>query len=146
MGKRDPGNKPSSGTRIPFAYILKKGAKLQGEKIETPEFIKKNGLKLDYGFYITNQIMKPLLQVFALEDVMCKIPGINRLRLKGLKRKIKRLKETTPVDKFLKKAETLKTKIIKEVIFDDILRDIRNKSNGAQNITDFFQLKNSNGL
>jgi DNA polymerase elongation subunit (family B) len=144
MGKRDPGNKPSSGTRIPFAYILKKGAKLQGDKIETLEFIKKNGLKLDYGFYITNQIMKPLLQVFALDDVMCKIPGINRLRLKGLARKIKRLKETTPADKFLKKAETLKTKIIKEVIFNDILRDIRNKSNGAQNITDFFQLKNNN--
>jgi hypothetical protein len=40
---RDPGNKPSSGDRIPFVYIatLNKNA-LQGEKIETPAFIEEN--------------------------------------------------------------------------------------------------------
>ena len=34
---------------------------------EDPEFIKKNNLKLDYEFYITNQIMNPVKQVLDLE-------------------------------------------------------------------------------
>ena len=63
---RDPGNKPSSGDRIPFVYIHnKKTTALQGEKIETPTFIKENKLKIDYSFYISNQLMKPIQQVFA---------------------------------------------------------------------------------
>ena len=40
---------------------------MQGEKIETPDFIRQNDLELDYGHYISNQIMKPLLQLYALE-------------------------------------------------------------------------------
>ena len=39
---------------------------LQGDKIETPLFITENNIKIDYGFYITNQIMKPIQQLFAL--------------------------------------------------------------------------------
>ena len=54
MGKRDPGNKPSCGDRIPFAYIKTDNPKaLQGDKIEHPKFIEENKLKLDYEFYIT---------------------------------------------------------------------------------------------
>ena len=39
---------------------------LQGERIETPEYIKQKKLKLDYEFYMTNQIMKPSLQFLNL--------------------------------------------------------------------------------
>jgi DNA polymerase elongation subunit (family B) len=67
--KRDPGNAPQSGDRIDFATIkvpgLKKGA-LQGERIETPQYIKDNNLQLDYEFYMTNQIMNPALQFLEL--------------------------------------------------------------------------------
>jgi DNA polymerase elongation subunit (family B) len=64
---RDPGNKPGPGDRIPYVYIHNANKKaLQGEKIETPIFIRENKLKIDYSFYITNQIMKPVQQVFAL--------------------------------------------------------------------------------
>lgn len=67
--KRDPGNAPQSGDRIDFATVkipgLKKGC-LQGERIETPQYIKENNLKIDYEFYITNQIMKPALQFLEL--------------------------------------------------------------------------------
>ena len=67
MTARDPGNKPASGDRIPYVYIHNpaRGA-LQGDKIETPTFIIENKLKIDYSFYITNQVMKPVQQVFAL--------------------------------------------------------------------------------
>jgi DNA polymerase delta subunit 1 len=64
---RDPGNKPAINDRIQYIYIkAPKEAKLQGDKIETPEFITENQLKPDYLHYITNQIMKPVLQLYAL--------------------------------------------------------------------------------
>jgi DNA polymerase elongation subunit (family B) len=67
MAARDPGNKPQSNDRIPFVYIeTAKKAKLQGEKVEHPQYIAQKGLKIDYLFYITNQIMKPSLQFLEL--------------------------------------------------------------------------------
>src|SRR6056300_1750125 len=67
IGKREPGNKPAVGSRIPFVYIQTKGkVKLQGDRIEDPNYIKKNKLKPDFSFYITNQIQKPVMQVFCL--------------------------------------------------------------------------------
>jgi DNA polymerase elongation subunit (family B) len=67
IADRDPGNKPLSNDRIPYAYIeLNYEPALQGERVETPEYIIENGLKLDYLFYITNQIMKPALKFLDL--------------------------------------------------------------------------------
>lgn len=66
IGIRNPGNKPETGDRIPYVYIipntkkLKKGVKmLQGDKIEDPTYVIENKIEIDYLFYITNQIMKP---------------------------------------------------------------------------------------
>ena len=67
IGRRDPGSKPSVGDRIPFVYTVNSNKKaLQGERIETPEYVIENQINIDYPFYITNQIMKPLQQVFSL--------------------------------------------------------------------------------
>lgn len=67
IGKRDPGNKPQGNDRIPYAYIRVKNEKcLQGDRIETPEFITQNDLKIDYRFYLTNQIIKPVSQILEL--------------------------------------------------------------------------------
>ena len=66
IGTRDPGNKPVPGDRIPYDYIQTNGKKLQGEKIESPKYIIDQKLKIDYGYYITSQIMNPVLQIFSL--------------------------------------------------------------------------------
>lgn len=67
IGKRDPGNKPQGNDRIPFAHIRVDDPDcLQGDRIETPEFIKEHELDLDYRFYLTNQIMKPVTQIIEL--------------------------------------------------------------------------------
>ena len=67
IGRRDPGNKPTIGDRVAYMYIENDDKKaLQGERIETPEFIEEEQLPINYSFYITNQIMKPLQQVFGL--------------------------------------------------------------------------------
>jgi len=76
--ERDPGNAPASGERVPFIYVLppvgQLASKLQGDRVETPSYIKEKGLKPDYRFYIEHQLMNPLNQLFAL--VAEKIPGI----------------------------------------------------------------------
>src|SRR5690606_38773001 len=67
IAERDPGNRPMPNDRIAYIYIINNSkTKLQGEKIETPEFIIENNLKVDYLFYITNQIKKPALQFLEL--------------------------------------------------------------------------------
>lgn len=70
IGDRDPGNKPSSNDRIPFVYINvkeKKGQKiLQGDRVEHPDYIRENNLKINYKFYITNQLQRPIMQIFEL--------------------------------------------------------------------------------
>jgi hypothetical protein len=39
---------------------------LQGDTIEHPEFILENKWKMDYFYYLTNQIEKPVYQIFEL--------------------------------------------------------------------------------
>ena len=39
---------------------------LQGDIIEHPQYIKENKLKIDYNYYLTNQIEKPVFQIFEL--------------------------------------------------------------------------------
>lgn len=73
IAARDPGNKPATNERIPYVYIKAPDAKLQGDKIENPEYILENSITIDYLFYITNQIMKPVLQLYAL--CLMDLPG-----------------------------------------------------------------------
>jgi DNA polymerase elongation subunit (family B) len=70
IAARDPGNAPAVGERIAFVYIAtgagKLTPKLQGERIETPAYIKAHNLSPDYQFYIDNQIANPICQMFGL--------------------------------------------------------------------------------
>ena len=136
---RDPGNKPSSGDRIPFVYINSTNKKaLQGEKIETPTYILENKLKIDYSFYITNQIMKPVQQVFALVlekiwESQNKKPKIAKFR-----KDVETLRNTVEDDKFEDKLEQLKNKEVKALLFDEYLRVTNNEKEGNQSLTKFF--------
>ena len=123
IGIRDPGNKPRSGDRIPYAYIVNPDKKaLQGDRIETPTFIKDNDLQLDYAHYITNQIMKPLLQVFAL--VLEQIPGYNKTRLqKNIDKYTEKLADKP--DKLEAKIEQLKEKEAQAIIFDKYIKMVK---------------------
>lgn len=74
---RDPGNAPAAGDRIGYVYISPKSGqmapKLQGDRIETPLFIKENKLIPDYKHYIEHQLQNPISQAFAL--LLEQIPG-----------------------------------------------------------------------
>jgi DNA polymerase elongation subunit (family B) len=138
---RDPGNKPGPGDRIPFAYISVPGKKvLQGDKIETPTFILENKLKIDYSFYITNQIMKPVQQLFAL--VLEKIWTFQGKRPKLIKyrKDVEALKQKycDQPEKFEEKLEEFRCKEIKILLFDDYLRETNNEKTGNQSLTKFL--------
>ena len=138
MGKRDPGNKPSTGSRIPFVYIQTgKNVKLQGDKIEHPNFIKENKLKPDYGFYITNQIMKPVSQIYALvledlKDFKKKLRTFN-IKKKSLERKWS--KDEKKCNEYIMKE---RNKHVKELIFNTSLRCYNNTKNGQRTLMSMF--------
>ena len=136
IGLRDAGNKPGAGDRINYAYIKNPNKKaLQGDKIETPDFIKQNKLDLDYGHYISNQIMKPLLQLYALE-----LEQINEFKIRQdwlkdyntnkkiltFNEEVQKLKERWPdPEKYSKKYEELKNKEVKLCIFNKYLEKFK---------------------
>lgn len=147
IGVREPGNKPTSGDRIPFVYFVNKletKAKklLQGDKIETPTFVKDNNLTIDYSFYITNQIMKPLLQLFGLvlndiwkmQNKSSKISKFNK-ELTNVRNTIEDIKKCE------KKMTQLRDKEVKVLLFDKYLRETNNSKEGNQSVAKFFTSK-----
>ena len=138
MGERDPGNKPQVNDRIPFAYVQpptdalgrKKKGVLQGERIEHPDYIKAHNLKLDYTHYITNQIMKPVLQVYGI--VVEQLPGYKKQADYWEEKK-----KTLSMDKWLSEREG----VAEELLFAPVLRKLENTRNKQPEITKWFQVQ-----
>lgn len=140
MGERDEGSRPQVNDRIPFVYIqtppAPRGKKvLQGERIEHPDYIRANNIKPDYEFYITNQIMTPVLQLYAL--VLEDLKGYkHNVDYKQVKEKL--LKEKDDPKKAIDKYKELRETEVKKLLFDPILIKLQNKRSGNRQITDFF--------
>jgi hypothetical protein len=70
IAARDPGNAPASGDRISFLYIQpppgEVASKLQGDRVETPAWIREKGLHVDAKFYMEHQLLNPISQLFSL--------------------------------------------------------------------------------
>jgi DNA polymerase elongation subunit (family B) len=144
MGRRDPGNKPSTGDRIPFVYIENANRKaLQGDCIETPDYISANRLKINYSHYITNQIMKPVQQLFAL--VLEQMKDFRKKKgytLRTWYAALKELRKEYPdAEKYIEKENALRNKEVKALLFDNYLRQTTNIKNGNNVITSFYQAK-----
>ena len=143
MGERDPGTKPQVSDRIPFVYVETPSTSktmLQGERIEHPDYIKSNNLKPDYEFYITNQIMKPILQLYALalED----LDGFKKSNIDFEAIKNKLIKEKDGDMKKVKdKLNELRECEVKKLLFDNVLIKLQNKRKKNHMITDFFQMR-----
>jgi DNA polymerase elongation subunit (family B) len=143
IGQRDPGNMPKAGDRMKFIHVVNKDKRaLQGEKIETPEFILERRLKIDYGFYVSNQLMKPICQFLglALEEMWKyknKMSAIQKYR-----RDMADLQKEFPdFETFIKKKEKYCSEIVKTQIFDKHLTQINNDRNGLTAISCFFSKK-----
>lgn len=144
--EREPGNGPSPGDRVPYVYIVTnppaKGKKvLQGNKIENPDYIIEHNLPIDYTFYITNQIMKPLQQLFGLVLTDIWLSNKPPLKTKVAKhnQEVAEINANTPEDKREKKIANLTAKKVKELIFDKHLRVTTNAKNKQKEITTFYK-------
>jgi DNA polymerase elongation subunit (family B) len=145
MGERDPGNKPMVNDRIPFVYVQTPPAKksekiLQGDRIEHPDFIRKNNLKPDYEFYITNQIMKPVLQLYAL--TLETLPGYKKgsQHFKDIETKLI-TEKAGDMKKVKDRWHDLREAEVQKLLFDYILTKLANKKSGNREITEFFTKK-----
>ena len=143
IGRRDPGNKPSAGDRIPFAYIKNDNRKaLQGDKIELPNYIVSQNLEIDFSHYITNQIMKPCQQVFALElEKMKAFKRVKGATLRQWHKQLVELKKKHPDEEVYEtRLDTLRNKEVKTLLFDEYLIRMANKNNGNATVADYFQI------
>jgi len=143
IGKRDPGNKPKPGDRIKFVFIHPPGPVkklLLGERIETPEFILENGLKIDYTYYITNQLMKPLQQLFGLAVEKIWEYQKKQGAIKTYRKDLAQLEKDfgANYELFTKKKEKYCSLKVKVLLFDKILNKIANDRNRNFMITDFY--------
>ena len=142
--ERDPGNAPNANDRIPYLYIQTnevKGQKiLQGDKIETPEYVRQYKLKPDYEFYITRQIMNPITQVYAL--VLDKIPGYRKSPSFWINEETRVLKEKEgDIKKTKDKIDELKEKEVENLLFTPIINKLKNRKAKNREITEFFSFK-----
>jgi DNA polymerase elongation subunit (family B) len=144
IGQRDPGNKPKPGDRMKFVHIVNDMKKaLQGEKIETPEYILANKLQVDYVFYITNQLMKPIQQLFGLALEQIWLNRGKHMLIKTFKKDMQALNIEVDgdIETFMKKKEKYCSAKIKALLFDKFLTSIYNEKHKIQTITSFFPAK-----
>ena len=160
IGERDPGNKPQVNDRVPYVYV-DQGAgknantkhadgrkKLQGERIEDPGYVTLKKLRPDYGFYITNQIMKPVLQTFSIVLEELEVLESRRRRPPHYWDEVymKYLEEaggntTKARDRFDRRKEAE----VKELLFDPHLIKLDVARNNMREISDYFAPKETKG-
>ena len=140
IGKRDPGNKPKPGDRIKYVYIVNPDKKaLQGDKIETPEYIIEKKVSIDYTHYITNQLMKPLQQLFGLALTQIWESQKKQQLIRAFKKEMVVLENVNPdFETFMKKKEKYCSKKVKEILFDKFLQKIFNEQNGIRTLDEMF--------
>ena len=141
IGIRDPGNKPKSGDRIKYVFINTDSPKaLLGDRVETPQFILDNKLKIDYTYYITNQLMKPLQQLFGLALVPIWKHRQKNGAIKEYCKDIEKMEKELSYDyeNYMKRKEKYCSAKVKTILFDDVLNKINNDKNNMRSIKSFF--------
>jgi len=64
MKKRDAGNAPKLGDRVPYVIINAAKGTPAYQKAEDPIYVLENNIPIDAQHYLTNQLSKPLLRLF----------------------------------------------------------------------------------
>lgn len=135
IGQRDPGNKPKPGDRIAYLHVITQTkSTLQGDKIEIPEYIKQHNMQIDYNHYITNQLMKPMMQLLglAIKDIY-EYKGRQR-EWTRVERDLERFLREGDQEEQTKKREKYCSNMIRQLIFEPVLLKIHQKKMGLQDI------------
>ena len=141
VGEREPGNKPKPGDRIKYAFIENKGQKLLGDRVETLDFIAKNKIPLDYHYYITNQLMNPLLQLFSLGlDKVYKYKKMKQKQIIELHSILDQMYQDCDglIEPYMKKREKYCSAEVKRLLFEPFLVKIYNNQHGIRTLKQFW--------
>jgi len=141
VGEREPGNKPKPGDRIKYAFIENKGQKLLGDRVETLDFIAKNKIPLDYHYYITNQLMNPLLQLFSLGlDKVYKYKKMKQKQIIELHSILDQMYQDCDglIEPYMKKREKYCSAEVKRLLFEPFLVKIYNNQHGIKTLKQFW--------
>lgn len=145
---RCPGNAPQANDRIPYIYVVNHSSKklLQSDRIEHPDFIRENGLVPDYEFYISNQIMNPILQLFAI--VLEQLAGYTRDAgyWKDVEKQM--VREGKSRQQIKERLASMREMEVKQLLFDPVFKRLasdptnimlKNKQKGNRTITEWFK-------
>ncbi len=139
MKERSPGSAPQVNDRVPYIYITTKNDRkqiLQGDRIEHPDYIRETKLQPDYEFYITNQVMNPVCQLFSI--VLDQIEG-NKKSKEYWEEIEEKLRNDHKTHKQIKeKLADMQEQQVKELLFEPFLKKLKNKKNGQREITEWF--------
>ena len=141
IGEREPGNKPKPGDRIKYVYFVNNDKKaLQGERIETPQYIIAKKLTIDYNHYITNQLMKPLQQLFglALEKIYSYLGKTRDRQIYFQEMERLEAEFGEDVEIYMKQREKYCSEKVKGLLFQPFLTKISNTRQGIQTIDSMF--------
>lgn len=141
IAERDPGNKPKPGDRIKYVFVTTSNRKaLMGERIETPDFIISDKLKIDYTTYIMNQLMKPLQQLFglAVESIWEYQKKHNAIKMFRKEMIAMESEYGHDWELYMKKREKYCSSKVKLLLFDKIINQITNEKNKMQSIANYF--------
>ena len=106
---------------------------MQGDRVEHPQYVVENKVKLDYAFYITNQIMKPVLQLFAL--VLEEIPDFKTKMLKTESSNVRQTKlEKQTKEDAEKKVANLRNKEVEKLLFQPFIDKLTVKKNNQNTL------------
>jgi len=102
-----------------------------------------NHLKIDYTHYITNQLMKPLQQLFGLAIEQIWELQNKGAAIKAFRKDMAELSRETDgdIEVFMKKREKYTSAKIKALLFDKFLTKVFNEQNGVRTLNDFFVKK-----
>jgi DNA polymerase elongation subunit (family B) len=151
VADRDPGNKFSSSDRVPYVYVDKRPKpKLQGHRIETPQYVREHKLPVDYAHYLTDQIANPVGQLYAL--ALETMPEYKRYaareswptgywerRIAQAEKEHANDKHYEFLDKALKAIDKQRAKVASNILFESVLRTVTNRNNRQPTIKGFFQ-------
>ena len=128
--QRDPGNAPAAGDRIGYVYISAKSgqeaSKLQGDRIETPLYVKENSLVPDYKHYIEHQLQNPISQAGGL--LLERIPGFTPSMILKCPSKPTTMDGSLEADKMLDAWLGFRENIAAQLLFSDCLKKFENSS------------------
>jgi DNA polymerase elongation subunit (family B) len=130
IAQRDPGNAPAAGDRIGYVYISPKSgqeaSKLQGDRIETPQFVKENDLVPDYRHYIEHQLQNPISQAFGL--LLERIPGYTSSMASKCPPKPDNMDGSLETEKMLDTWLAFRENIAAQLLFSDCLKKFETTS------------------